>query len=68
MPWQKDPAIQRFKHPTRCSQKLEYNRFRVPIHFQTNRFTFEEVLGLLNPMHWFNVRVYNHSCGKQQAS
>jgi len=39
MPWEKVLVFLK-SHP--CGQKLENNRFRVPIHFATNRFTFEK--------------------------
>jgi len=32
----------RFKNHTRAVKKTEKTRFRVPIHFATNRFTFEK--------------------------
>jgi len=34
--------ILRLKNPTSAAKKTENNRFRVPIHFATNRFTFGE--------------------------
>jgi len=38
-PWQKIVA---FLESHTCTRKLQNNRFRVPIHFATNRFTFEK--------------------------
>ena len=32
----------RLKNSTTCAKKTENNRFRVPIHFAINRFTFEK--------------------------
>jgi len=44
MPWEKVLAFLK-SHP--CTKKPENNRFRVPIHFATNRFTFEKI----SPLH-----------------
>jgi len=43
--------ILRLKNPTSAAKKTENNRFRVPIHFATNRFTFKTILPPLQLLH-----------------